>query len=170
MAEEPNKVVQNNTADFSSFNAYGVVTLKDGQRVNIQMTMRHGMDAKRQADDFNEYLAFLNGVTDMCAVEFWAGKGSPSKAPQAAEHKSELYDWLRDPDGKPVIEKGKYTLLVDGGAKTLDDKFNLPCPLHSGKNLWLKSKDDGFWLSHKMETGGYCNANIHERVTPFDAE
>ena len=98
-----------------------------------------------------------------------AGFGRSSAPTVATPGTSDAYDWLRDPDGKPVIEKGKATLLVDGGGKKLDDKFNLPCPLHSGKNLWLKRKDDGFWLSHKMDTGGYCNANIHERVTPFDA-
>ena len=34
------------STDLSSFNSFGVVTLSDGQRVNVQMTMRHGFNAE----------------------------------------------------------------------------------------------------------------------------
>jgi len=93
--------------------------------------------------------------------------GVPKGEVKVSPAQSSIYEWLNNPDGTPAIEKGKTTLLVDGGGKSLDEKFKIACPLHSGKNLWLKQKDGGYWLSHKMDSGGYCNANIHERVKPL---
>jgi hypothetical protein len=61
------------STDLTSFNSYGVVTLSNGKKVNVQMTLRHGMRAEKAYEDFKNYVAFL----DMCAtdhdVEFWDG-------------------------------------------------------------------------------------------------
>lgn len=70
---EPKFVWEGVTTDLSSFNSYGVVTLSNGQEVNVQMTYRHGFSPTDMYNDFKNYVAFL----DMCAtdhsVKFWDG-------------------------------------------------------------------------------------------------
>lgn len=76
------------STDLASFTAFGVVTLSDGQRVNVQMTNRHGLDSNKMYADYKQYVLFL----DMCAqdhnVEFWDGSrkengNTPTKAPES---------------------------------------------------------------------------------------
>jgi hypothetical protein len=76
-----------NPADLSSFNAFGVVTLSDGQTVNVQLTGRHGLADDKLYEDFKRFVAFLDRCAVDSAVKFWNKKeaentvvssGSPS--------------------------------------------------------------------------------------------
>ncbi len=88
--ENPSKQLVNNLTDLSSFTAFGVVTLSDGQRVNVQMTNRHGLPAEKMYEDYKDYVKFL----DLCAqdhnVEYWDGNRSngDSKTPAAKNNGS----------------------------------------------------------------------------------
>lgn len=75
------------STELSSFTAFGVVTLSDLQRVNVQMTNRHGLTAEKMYEDYKEYVKFL----DLCAqdhnVSFWDGNKSDGtgKTPPASQ-------------------------------------------------------------------------------------
>ena len=101
-------------------------------------------------------------VIDKFKSELAAIGGIPATYKKQAPEKTDAkLDWMRDGDGKPVIDKGKMILLVEGGADVLPEKFKIECPLHSGKNLFLNDGKYGRFLGHKMDAGGYCNANIY---------
>jgi len=158
MAEktEPTKVYQNNLSDLTSHNAYGVVTLENGQRVNVQFTFRHGASADHAMHDFGEYYKFLNQIAGAFDVEFWQGKngGKELKSDMPAATPGNC-DWERDDNGMPKIEKGKPKLLVSSG----EPPEKIACPQHQGMHLYLKKNDRGKWYSHK-NGDGYCNASV----------
>ena len=170
MTDEIRKVQNFNVADYSSLNGYGVVTLEDGQQVNVQFTMRHAMTSEQMLKDYGEYVAFLNAISSQ--VKFWDGnRGSKSeKTSSQASNTDAKMDWMRDGNGQPVVDKGKMILLVDGGADALPEDFKIDCPLHSGKRLFLNTGKYGRFLGHKMDSGGFCNANIHAMVDPQEDE
>ena len=161
MSEELTKAQNYNVADFSSFNSYGVVTLDNGQEVNVQMTMRHATTADQMIKDYGEYIAFLNAISEN--VKFWDGSKGKTTEPKTTQPAGK-HEWMRDGNGQPVVDKGKMILLVEGGADTLPEDFKIDCPLHSGKRLFLNNGKYGRFLGHKMDSGGYCNANIHASI------
>lgn len=67
----------------TSFNSWGVVTLKSGKRVNAQFTSRHGISADEMWEDFVNYKNFLE-LCDTFGIEFWAGKGSDTNGTNGA--------------------------------------------------------------------------------------
>lgn len=74
------------STDLTSFNAFGVITLSDGQRVNVQATMRHGMKADKLYEDFKEFVKFLDLAAQDSSVKFWDGqKGGSTGAPDAPQ-------------------------------------------------------------------------------------
>ena len=77
-------VAQNVLTDLTSFNAFGVVTLSDGQNVNVQLTMRHGMTADKMMADFAEYVKFLDTAARDHSVKFWDGNKSAPKQEASA--------------------------------------------------------------------------------------
>jgi hypothetical protein len=69
------------TTDLASFNAYGVVTLSDGQQVNVQMTLRHGLAPEKAYDDFKNFVKLLDLAAQDHAVKFWDGARKGDVAP-----------------------------------------------------------------------------------------
>ena len=92
------------STELSSFTSFGVVTLSNGQRVNVQSTGRHGLSAEKLYEDFKNYIKFL----DLCAqdheVEFWDGKKSEGQGNRnGSEPKDEEPQYTRvDGNGHPV--------------------------------------------------------------------
>ena len=111
---EPTKVLQNNLTDLASLNAYGVVTLANGQRVNVQMTMRHGLDADKMAADFTEFVDFLNRLN---GVEFWDGnKPKPETKTEAAPQEAKKYnDRAGTYDDPREFDASLLTVVYDKG-------------------------------------------------------
>lgn len=68
--------------NLSSFNSYGIVTLSDGQRVNVQFTMRHGVSAEKWREDLRKYIGELDFAATDLGVKFWDG----NKAAQPKEN------------------------------------------------------------------------------------
>lgn len=161
MSEEQTIVNERVLTDLASFNSYGVVTLLNGQEVNVQLTMRHGMTAENMANDFNQYIEFLNTATTVADIKFWDGKRKGDEKSAPVSQPGSGWTWQKDPEGNLVQEKGKNVLLVTSGSPP----EKVPCPQHAGKNLYLKSNDKGKWYSHKSDSG-YCNANL--RFAPKD--
>jgi hypothetical protein len=109
-----------NPADLSSFNAYGVVTLSDGQTVNVQLTGRHGIFAdERLYEDFKKFVAFLDKCAIDSAVKFWDGKKSERVETTVHSGKAEPhYEYPENQSGaeKVVVEykSGKPFYSVTG--------------------------------------------------------
>lgn len=80
-----------NPADLTSFNSFGVVTLSDGQQVNVQITVRHGISTEKAYEDFKKYVALLDLCATDSAVKFWDGKKGekPSAEKSSAEQPTE---------------------------------------------------------------------------------
>jgi hypothetical protein len=106
-----------NTDNLSSFNAYAVIELSDGQAVNVQMTMRHGMSGEVMARDLSEYVKFLN----FAAMEHGAKFGNiatsaPAKAPptqSAATTADKIVHAALEDVGAPPAGKTWQTVDVD---------------------------------------------------------
>ena len=84
-----------NPADLSSFNAFGVVTLSDGQQVSVQLTGRHGLDGEKLYEDFKRFVAFLDLAARDSAVKFGKAESmavAGSKPAGESEKKERRYD------------------------------------------------------------------------------
>jgi len=112
------------STDLNSFNAFGVVTLSDGQRANVQTTLRHGMKADKMYEDFKEFVKFLDMAAQDSSVKFWDGQkssGTPSDAPQTGSKPSGNGEGTYDnPKSftatriRSVYDKGKVFYKVEG--------------------------------------------------------
>lgn len=110
---EPTKVLQNNLTDLDSFNAYGVVTLPSGQRANVQMTMRHGMDADKMMADYLEFVTFLGRLE---GVEFWNGnKGDGKSEPKPEQTKTSKEEHAGTYDDPREFAASLLTVVYDKG-------------------------------------------------------
>ena len=156
------KVMQSNTADFSSFNVYAKVTLKSGQNADIQATQRHGLDAKKMLEDLNEFIAFLNGASEVepSIVFFCRDDKQAAQVAAAPTAEQSGVSW-RKKNGVLDTDKGKLHLLVPAGVK---EPESIECPLHQGKLLKRFDKGKGSWLSHK-DGDGWCNGNFEHEAT-----
>lgn len=122
-------VYESKISDLTSFNAFGVVTLSDGQRVNTQLTMRHGIPLDVAYEDFKKWVAFL----DMCATDsgakFWEKEGEQKKAEPNTSYTEPTYTQMDDsgaevhtfPAGVLTVEyknKKPYFSVTDASEKT----------------------------------------------------
>lgn len=83
-----------NLSDMTSFNAYGVVELVDGQKAKIQMTFRHGMSNELASKDLDNFVAFLEH-----AASIGIKLDGPNPLPAAPEAPSGNVS--TEPAGKP---------------------------------------------------------------------
>lgn len=108
----------------SSFNSWGVVTLSDGQRVNVQMTNRHGLSVEEMYKDFNRFVTFL----DLCAVDhavrFWEGKGSEQTTGKAEIKADDNVE--TEPERKELDDDGNEVLSFSAGKLTVEYKSGKP--------------------------------------------
>lgn len=101
-------------SDLASFNAFGVVTLSDGQRVNTQLTMRHGIPLEKLYEDFQKWVAFLDKCATDSSVKFWEGKeGKESKAEEQNKTYAEPTYTQMDDSGAEVHTFPAGTLTVE---------------------------------------------------------
>lgn len=84
------------STDLTSFNAFGVVTLSDGQRVNTQLTMRHGVPLETIYEDFQKWVAFLDKCATDSSVKFWEGKNTEPKEEGAGTYTEPTYTQMDD--------------------------------------------------------------------------
>lgn len=140
----------------ASLNFYGVTQ----KGWNLQVTLRDDNEQRL----FKRFAVLAEWMEEHKISPKPVGQQPQTSIQEAKSVDSGQYDWMRDGNGDPVIDKGKMILLVDGGADVLPNDFKVDCPLHSGKRLFLNDGKYGKFLGHKMDTGGYCNANIHARI------
>lgn len=106
-------------SDLTSFNAYGIVTLSDGQRVNTQLTMRHGIPLEEAYKDFRKWVEFLDICATDSSVKFWEGDKTEPKA----ESKNGTYT---EPTYTQVDESGGEVHTFPAGVLTVEYKQGKP--------------------------------------------
>jgi hypothetical protein len=138
------------------------MTLSDGQRVNIQFTMRHGVRAEKWREDLRKYIAELDFAAVDLGVKFWDGNKAtqPKESTvqsSGGEKKERRYD---QPLSQAELPAELAEITVDVFEQDFD--YLLIEPQLDEKSSVKFFKDDLEWA-----VGGQINKWKYATVTEF---